>query len=151
MLETRLDIRVDWGHCDPAQIVYNPNFFIWMEWGVNVLFEAAGHALTDLMRTDPDCRGLPLVKSDANFLAPARFGETLSLASRITRFGRSSFDIGHRFTRGETAIAEGTQVRVWGRADPDDPQGMRAAPLPEEIRHALEDDRVVELRAVWAR
>jgi len=27
MLVCQLEIRVEWGHCDPAQIVYNPNFF----------------------------------------------------------------------------------------------------------------------------
>ena len=35
MLESHLDIRVEWGHCDPARIVvYNPNFYDWMEHGL---------------------------------------------------------------------------------------------------------------------
>ncbi|WP_156829345.1 acyl-CoA thioesterase [Amorphus coralli] len=149
MLETRYDIRVDWGHCDPAQIVYNPNFVVWMEHGVNVLFEAAGHALSDLIRADPNRRGLPLVKSEASFMAPARFGEVLVLSSRVTRFGRTSFDIGHRFTRGDTVIAEGKQIRVWSVADPDDPDAIRAEPLPAEIRAGLEEDRIVTVRTFW--
>ena len=71
MLETRMEIRVGWGDCDPARIVYNPVFFDWMERGLLLLFHAAslpadGHA------RDPLFRGVPLVKSTATFHSPAR-------------------------------------------------------------------------------
>lgn len=151
MLETRIDIRVEWSHCDAARIVYNPHFFSWSELGVTTLFEAAGFGLPDLMRRDAGCRGVPLVKSEAAFQAPARFGEDLVLSTTIRRFGRSSFDMVHHFTRGETPIADIAQVRVWSAVDPDDAARIKAVAIPDPIRRALEEDRTVEVRTVWTR
>ena len=151
MLQTRIDIRVEWSHCDAAQIVYNPHFFSWSETGVTTLLEAAGFALPSLLAADPGCRGVPLVKSEAAFQAPARFGEDLVLSTTIRRFGRSSFDMAHRFTRGETLIAEISQVRVWSAVDPDDAARIKAVAIPDPIRQSLEEDRTVEVRTVWTR
>jgi len=150
MLETRVDIRVEWSHCDAARIVYNPHFFSWSETGVTTLFAAAGFALTDIMDGDPDYRGVPLVKSEATFHAPARFGDDLVLSTTIRRFGRSSFDMAHRFTRADMPIAEIAQVRVWSGVDPDDAERIKAVAIPDRIRQALEQDRTVEVRTVWS-
>lgn len=149
MLETRIDIRVEWSHCDAARIVYNPHFFSWSETGVTTLFEAAGFGLPDLMNSDPDYRGVPLVKCEAAFQAPARFGEDLVLSTTISRFGRSSFDMSHRFTRGDARVAEITQVRVWSAVDPEDAERIKAVAIPDPIRQALEAPRTVEVRTVW--
>ena len=127
MLQARIDIRVEWSHCDAAQIVYNPHFFSWSETGVTTL-----------------------VKSEAAFQAPARFGEDLVLSTTILRLGRSSFDLVHRFTRGEAPVAEIAQVRVWSAVDPDDPARIRAVAIPDPVRVALQADRTVEVRTVWS-
>ena len=150
MLQARIDIRVEWSHCDAAQIVYNPHFFSWSETGVPTLLEAAGFALPSLLAADPGCRGVPLVKSEAAFQAPARFGEDLVLSTTILRLGRSSFDLVHRFTRGEAPVAEIAQVRVWSAVDPDDPARIRAVAIPDPVRVALQADRTVEVRTVWS-
>lgn len=151
MLETRVDIRVEWSHCDAARIVYNPHFFSWSETGVTTLFEAAGFSLVDLLDGDPGYRGVPLVKSEAAFQAPARFGDDLVLSTTVRRFGRASFDLAHRFTRADALIAEIAQVRVWSAVDPDNPERIKAAAIPDTVRKALETDRTVEVRTVWRR
>ena len=53
MLDSRMDIRVEWAHCDPATIVYNPHYFDWMDRGVHRLFEAGGFRLEQMVREDP--------------------------------------------------------------------------------------------------
>ena len=63
MLDSRMDIRVEWAHCDPATIVYNPHYFDWMDRGVHRLFEAGGFRLEQMVRADPGFRGVPLARS----------------------------------------------------------------------------------------
>ena len=146
MLDSRMDIRVEWAHCDPATIVYNPHYFDWMDRGVHRLFEAGGFRLEQMVRDDPAFRGVPLVKVSATFRAPARVGDLLTLSTRISRFGSRSFDLEHRFFLGDALIVEGAQTRIWGRAAPGQPDTLTAVPLPAEVRAALSEPRVVHLR-----
>ena len=144
MLESRLDIRVEWGHCDPARIVYNPNFYDWMEHGLMGLFQAAGLDLTAQVAADPDFRGTPLVRSEAVFRAPARVGDVLVLSTSVVRWGSSAFDVRHVFRLGETLVCEGLQTRVWGVTGADD--ALATAPVPGDVRAALSQDCVTHLR-----
>lgn len=141
MLESQLEIRVEWGHCDPAQIVYNPNFFDWMERGLSALFEAAGFSFADLIGSNKDLRGTPLVRSQAEFLSPARVGDIILLTSKIARWGRASFDIAHEFHLGETKLVSATQTRVWAGAD--ESGRLKALPIPERVRAAFEENRTI--------
>lgn len=146
MLESRMEIRVEWAHCDPATIVYNPHFFDWMDRGTHRLFEAAGFRLEQMTRADPEFRSVPLVRVSATFRAPARVGDRLVLSTRIARFGSRSFDLAHEFFRADTLVADGAQTRIWGRAAPDEPERLTAVPLPAEVRAALSEPRTVTLR-----
>ena len=116
MLDSRMDIRVEWAHCDPATIVDNPHYFDWMDRGVHRLFAADGFRLEQMVRADPDFRGVPLVRVSALFRAPARVGDLLTLSTRVARFGNRSFDLEHRFFLDSALIVEGAQTRVWGHA-----------------------------------
>ena len=146
MLDSRMDIRVEWAHCDPATIVYNPHYFDWMDRGVHRRFEAGGFRLEQRVRDDPDFRGVPLVKVSATFRAPARVGDLLTLLTRISRFGKRSFDLEHRFFLDSALIVEGAQTRVWGHAAPGRPDALTATLVPEDVRAALSQPRVVHLR-----
>jgi 4-hydroxybenzoyl-CoA thioesterase len=148
MLESRLDIRVEWGHCDPARIVYNPNFYDWMEAGLLALFEAAHLSLTAMVAEMPEFRGTPLVKGEATFMAPAMVGDVILLSSRVLRLGGASLDIAHVFTRGDTRLVEAAQTRVWGVSPPGEPERLTTARIPQHVRDALSEERVSHLRYV---
>lgn len=141
-----MDIRVEWGHCDPARIIYNPNYFTWMEDGAHFLFEAAGLNLNAMAMRDHDFRGIPLIKSEVVFKAPARVGDLLVLSSRVARWGGKSFDIEHRFFLDGAIITEGRQTRVWGHAVAHDPDRLEAIVVPDSVRTALSVDKVIHLR-----
>lgn len=145
MLECRTEIKVEWGHCDPARIVYNPNFFDWMERGLTNLLAVAGFELGDLVAADPDFRGTPLVKSESVFLAPAALGEIVTVVTRATRLGRSSLDVSHDFYLGDQKIIEATQTRVWSAFDSETGR-MTGRAIPDDVRAALTEDRTVSLR-----
>ena len=42
MLKYTLTIKISWGHCDPAKIVFYPNYFIWFDQSAHLLFDKAG-------------------------------------------------------------------------------------------------------------
>jgi len=132
-LVSRRHITIEWGHCDPAGIVFNPRFFEFFDAGTWALFEAAlGVKPSDLGATF-GIAGIPLVDAGARFLSPARFGDTAEIASQVTEFRRSSFDVAHQiFVRGALAV-EGKEVRVWAVRDPTNPANMKSQPIPPDI------------------
>lgn len=144
MLETRLEILVEWGDCDPAQIVYNPNFFNWMERGLSALFSAAGFDYAEIIAANPDLRGVPLVRSEVEFTRAAKVGDLLVLSSRVVRWGTSSFDVAHDFYLDGEAIVSGRQTRVWSGVD--EARELHALPLPNRIRAALEEPKTITFK-----
>lgn len=142
----RQHIRVEWGHCDPARIIYNPNYFRWMETGIHLLFGAAGINIEKLTEEDHDFRAVPLVNTEAAFLAPARIGDFVTHTIWISRWGARAFDVEHRFSIRDELLVRAKQVRVWARALPDDPDSLTAIPVPAPVRAALSAPKSITLR-----
>ncbi|MEM7257376.1 MAG: thioesterase family protein [Pseudomonadota bacterium] len=116
MLQATMRIRIEWSHCDPAKIIYNPHYYIWMDHCSHSLLRIAGLDFKDHM-DDPDFKACPLVKSTAEFHSPAFLADQLLLTSQVSRFGNKSFDISHEFQRDNTLICTGKEIRVWGGTD----------------------------------
>ena len=77
-----------------------------------------------------DIIGIPLVDARANFLKPAKFGDVIEIASRVTEFRRSSFDVEHRITVGGELAVDGGETRVWAARNKDDPEKIAAVAIP---------------------
>jgi 4-hydroxybenzoyl-CoA thioesterase len=129
----RRQLTIAWGDCDPAGIVFNPRFFEMFDANSWMLFEAAlGVKARDLASTY-GIVGIALVDARANFLKPAKFGDKIEMASRVSEFRTSSFDIEHKLTvAGELAV-EGRETRVWAVRDTADPHGIATAPVPADV------------------
>jgi 4-hydroxybenzoyl-CoA thioesterase len=133
-------LQIEWGHCDPAGIVFNPRFFEFFDWNTALLFERAlGLTKYEVLRRY-DGAGIPLVETRAKFLLPCRYGETVEIASMIARLGASSFDVEHRLTSGGTLAVEGFETRVWTGRDPKHPDRIKAQPIPQEIVERLSQE-----------
>ena len=128
-------LQVDWGHCDPAGIVLYPNFYRWMDRGFWMLFKSRGLTFQS-MKSQFGSFGGPLVDTGASFLAPARMGDQLTVSSQIDHWGQKSFRIAHQFSRGDTRISNGFEVRVWGIKDDND--NLRASVIPEGVKNLFE-------------
>jgi 4-hydroxybenzoyl-CoA thioesterase len=129
----RRQITIEWGHCDPAGIVFNPRFFEFFDRNTWMLFEAALDVKPPDLATRFGILGIPLVDARANFLKPAKFGDTIEIASRVSEFRRSSFDVEHIITlNGERAV-EGGETRVWAGRHKDDPEKMASVTIPPEV------------------
>jgi Predicted thioesterase len=137
MLSNRKEIHVEWGDCDPAGIVYYPRFFEYFDACTNALFEKAGFRKAQMLKTY-GLLGIPMVETSAQFFAPASFGETVAVETRIVEWGRSSFQVEHKLYKGEVLAAEGLEKRVWTVTDLHSQGGMRSEPIPAEVKVRFE-------------
>lgn len=135
-LSQKLPLKVHWGQCDAASVVFYPQYFMW--------FDACTHALLDSVGLDHrhlrdhyGIVGAPLVDVRAQFLAPATYGQDLIAFSWIHELGRRRFSVRHRLSHGETTICEGHEMRVWAIVNPENPLKLEAMPIPDDVRHLL--------------
>lgn len=132
MHTNRRTIKVEWGECDPAGIVFYPRYFAWFDAGTIALFERAGLPKRQML-ADHGIVGMPIVDAHAKFLVPSSYGDEVVVESMVAAWRRSSFDVLHRVLRGEAVAVEGQETRVWAAPDPEKPGRIKAQPIPPEI------------------
>ena len=134
MLVNTRSVRIEWGDCDPAGIIYYPRYLAFFDASTSALIERAlGMKKRDYLNAYA-FTGHPLVKTHCRFLAPTRFGDDVKIETTVTGIRRSTFDVRHLLTRDETLAVEGFETRAWVAGDPARGD-MRAVPLP---RHLVE-------------
>ena len=132
MLVNKRAVRIEWGDCDPAGIIYYPRYFAFFDACTSALIERAlGMTKHDYLKAY-DFSGHPLVNTRSRFLLPTRFGDDVIIESTVTDIRRSSFDVRHHLYKDGTRAVEGLETRVWVRGDPTKGT-MRAAPLPQAV------------------
>jgi 4-hydroxybenzoyl-CoA thioesterase len=137
MRTTRREVLIEWGDCDPAGIVYFPRYFAFFDACTAGHFAAAGMPKPELLRKYAIV-GFPVVDVRANFKRASSFGDTVTIETRIVRWGSSSFDVEHRLLKdGELAI-EGFEKRVWV-ARRGTQHDLAAIPIPEEVKAAFDN------------
>lgn len=132
-------LTIEWGHCDPAGIVFNPRFFEFFDWSTTLLVQAAlGMAKID-MAAAYGVVGVPLVDTRANFLAPSRFGDEVEIVSCVTAVGRSSFEIDHKLFNAAQLAVNGHEKRVWTSRDAGTGR-LKSQAMPEDVVRKLNGD-----------
>ena len=130
-------LTIEWGHCDPAGIVFNPRFFEFFDWSTALLVQTAlGLAKLDLSAAY-GIVGVPLVDTRANFLRPSRVGDEVEIVSRVTLIGRSSFEIDHKLFNAAQLAVDGHEKRVWTGRDAATGRLISQA-LPEDVARKLQ-------------
>ncbi len=128
----RKTIDIEWGDCDPAQIVYYPRYFAFFDACTAGLFKKVGLPKRQMLKTY-EIVGIPLVDVRATFLAPSRFSDTVTVESEITEWRRSSFCVRHRlFNQGVLAV-ECFETRVWAALSATDQENIESKPVPREV------------------
>jgi 4-hydroxybenzoyl-CoA thioesterase len=135
MFTRTTQVEIQFGDCDPAGIVYYPNYFRFFDNATAALLSAAFAMHKRNWLEHFGIAGIPMVDTGARFIKPSRFGDVVDIRSEITELGRSSFSVKHTLLRdGEIAI-EAHEKRVW--VVRDELGGIRSAPLPEDVRQLL--------------
>lgn len=131
------EFTVEFGDCDPARIVFYPNFFRWMDAAARHFFAAAGVPAWHETEDGDGIIGTPLVDASAHFERPATYGDRLTVETSIDEWRGRSFVMRHVVKRGDTLLVDGREVRVFARRHPDDPARIQACDVPERIRRLV--------------
>ncbi len=124
--------RVRFSDCDPAGIVFFPQYLVmlggvveeWFERGLGIPYEA----LIGARRT-----GLPTVRLEVDFTAVSRHGDTLVWSLQVQRLGRSSLTLGVNAHGGGELRLRALQQLVCTSLHTHRPQA-----LPADLRAALQ-------------
>jgi 4-hydroxybenzoyl-CoA thioesterase len=138
-------VRVEFGDCDPAGIVWFPNFFRWIDAASRNFFSQCGVPRWEETTKTMGVIGTPLVDTKSRFLKTASYGDTLLIRTHISEWRDKSFVQNYRIVRtradtteGEDLIMECEEVRIFASRREDGKNGIRAVPIPLEIRALCE-------------
>jgi 4-hydroxybenzoyl-CoA thioesterase len=133
-------VRIEWGDCDPAGIVFYPRYFAMFDHSTTLLIERTLGMSKHQLYAAYAFAGYPMVESRARYLMPTRFGDDVVIETSLTAVRGSSFDLTHRLSKDGTLAVEGFETRVWVVRDPTRPAGFRAQPIPPELAARLKPE-----------
>ena len=131
-------VRVEFGDCDPARIVWFPNFFRWIDAASRNFFAQCGVPPWHETEKTLGVIGTPLVDTHARFVKSASSGDLLQIHTSIAEWRRKSFVQRHRVMRGDELIMECEEVRVFAAHPEDEATNIRAVAIPAQIRKLCE-------------
>jgi len=126
--------RVEFGDCDPARIVWFPNYFRWIDSASRHFFIECGVPRWEETEKTLGIIGTPIVDTHATFVRTATYGDTLRFHVTIPEWRGKSFVQRYRVLRGEDLILECEEVRIFAARREDNPEQIKAVPAPEEIK-----------------
>lgn len=124
-------VRIEWGDCDPAGIIFYPRYFNIFDASTAALFERALGMSTIQYLKAFAFAGHPLLRTRAKFIRPTRYGDDVSIESRIS-FGETTFDVEHTLSRGDALCVEGSETHAWVVRDASGQ--LISRPVPQAVR-----------------
>jgi 4-hydroxybenzoyl-CoA thioesterase len=134
----RRKIHIEWGDCDPAQIVYFPRYLEYFDGCTAALFAKAGFSKREMLKAY-GIVGFPLVEVNCRFMAPSYFSEDVVVESEIIKWGTSSFFVRHRLYKGKLLAVECQETRVWAERSTTNPEKIQSKPIPQELIQRFEN------------
>ena len=136
--------RIEFGDCDPARIVWFPNFFRWIDAASRHFFVECGVPPWHETEKTMGVIGTPVVDTHAKFIRTASYGDVLTFHVSIAEWRTKSFVQRYRVTRegskgaagGAELIMQCDEVRIFGGRREDG--SLHALPVPDEVRRLCE-------------
>ena len=128
------EVEVMFGDCDPAGIVFFPNFLKWMDASsLNFFVKCGVPTWRDLVKIN-GIIGTPLLEINTKFSRPATYGERLQIQTSVTEWRDKVFIHKHVVMRGDDVLCEGTETRAFCIRHPENPDRIKAVAVPEDIK-----------------
>jgi len=125
-------LRVRWAEVDMQKIVFNGHYLTYFDTAVAGYWRAMAMPYHETMAyLDGD---LYVRKATLEYLASARYDDTLEVGIRCSRIGNSSILFGAAVFRGETLLVSGELVYVFAN-----PSTQTSLPVPAQLRALLQD------------
>jgi 4-hydroxybenzoyl-CoA thioesterase len=131
---TVYEVKVQFGDCDPAGIVFFPNYCKWMDAASLHFFMACGvPPWRELIKTR-GIVGTPLLEINTQFRQPSTYGETLQVHTSVVEWRAKVFIQKHVVMRGDALICEGLETRAFVVHPEGEPDRIKAIAVPEDIK-----------------
>jgi 4-hydroxybenzoyl-CoA thioesterase len=78
--------------------------------------------------------GTPLLEINTKFMRPATYGERIQIHTSIQEWRDKVVIQKHLVMRGDTVLCEGFETRAFCIKHPDDPDRIKAIPVPADIK-----------------
>ena len=126
------DKLIRFHHCDPAGIIFYPQYFIlfnelvedWFTKGLNV---------SVVEQVTRERIGIPMARVECDFLAPSRIGDILRFVLRVVRIGRSSMTLRTECRSGDEIRVRAHLTVVFASLDT-----LRPVPISADLRQRIE-------------
>jgi 4-hydroxybenzoyl-CoA thioesterase len=127
-----IEETVRFAHCDPAGIVFFPQYLVMLNTLHERWFgEALGVPYSDYIGVRR--LGVPTVRLECDFTAVSRLGDRLRQRLAVARLGRSSLELAVEFEGGGELRARFRQVLVCTSL-----ATHKAQPLPDDLRAGMQ-------------
>lgn len=125
------EVAIRFAHCDPAGIVFYPQYFVIMNGLMEDWFsEGLGVDFADMVARRRI--GIPTVAIDCAFSKPSRLGELVTFGVSVTRVGERSIGIEVQAVANGELRLRATQTIVLMSLDT-----MKSIPIPPDVRANL--------------
>lgn len=124
--------RVRYAETDASGVVYHANYIVWFEHGRGEWFWQQGRDY----RRDVEERGLnwPVVEVSARYLAPARYGDLVTVRTWLDKVESRAFTIAYEIVNAETRQ---TLCAGWTKHLNVDHE-WRVTKLPDDLRALMQ-------------
>ncbi len=121
-------------HCDPAGIVFYPQYFVLMNELVEDWFDRRlGVPFSDLHQRDR--LGVPMGRVECDFLEPSKIGDRLAFELAVARLGNASIRLDVVARSGDEVRLRAKLTLVLASLDT-----RRAVPIPDDLRARMSRD-----------
>ncbi len=128
------EVEIMFGDCDPAGIVFFPNYSKWMDASsLNFFVKCGVPTWRELVKTT-GIIGTPLLQINTKFMRTATYGERIQVHTSIHEWREKVVIQKHVVMRGDTVLCEGFETRAFCIKHPEDPDRIKAIPVPADIK-----------------
>ncbi len=124
-------LRVRYNECDPQGIVFNGNYFVYLDIANTEYLHLVAGAHGSPIRAGTD---VVVAESRIRFHASARLRDDLTVATRVAHLGRTSLIFEFRIDRDADAALIATAQIAYVTVDN---QTFRPVPIPDPLRAAI--------------
>lgn len=129
-------VQIQFGDCDPAGIVFYPNFLRWMDSASLHYFMTCGVPPWNVTVQTMGIIGTPLLEVNVKFVKAATYPEHIEVHTFVEEWRAKVFVHHHTIKRGADVLCEGRETRAFVKREPDG--RMRAVQVPPEFRALCE-------------
>ncbi len=118
--ETEIPVR--YAETDQMGVVYHANYFIWCEVGRTALMAQLGIPYHDM---EEEGILAPVTSIEASYKAPAKFGDTVTVQTRVASYNGLRVTYSYEISAGERLCMTGKSEHVLVDADRFRPRSMK--------------------------